>query len=203
VTTQLDHLVYAVPDLAAATASFEERFGVRPAPGGRHEDKGTRNHLVGLGGSAYLEIIGPDPESDVPPAWFGIAALTGPRLVTWAIRPVDLDATVADARAAGYDPGDVEPMSRRTTDGTVLAWRLTRRDSPAHGGLVPFLIDWGTTTHPTTSGLPQVELVSFHAEHPDAAAVSKDLAAVGARLEVRTGATAGLHARLRGPAQEL
>lgn len=194
-TAQLDHLVYAVPDLLTATASFAERYGVRPALGGRHEDKGTRNYLVGLGGSAYLEIIGSDPESDVPPGWFGIATLTEPKLVTWAVRPADFDATVAGAHAAGYDPGDVESMSRLTPDGSVLAWRLTRRYPLPHDGLVPFLIDWGTTVHPTTSGLPEVELVSFHAEHPDAAAVGRDLAAVGARLEVRTGPKAGLHAR--------
>jgi hypothetical protein len=197
VSAQPDHLVYAVPDLAIATASFAERYGVRPAPGGRHEDKGTRNYLVGLGGSAYLEIIGPDPESDLPPAWFGIATLTGPKLVTWAVRPEDFDATIAAARAAGYDPGDVESMSRRTPDGSVLAWRLTRRDPLPHNGLVPFLIDWGSTVHPATSGLPEVELVSFHAEHPDPPAVGRDLAAVGARLEVRAGAKAGLHARFR------
>ncbi|HEX6353616.1 VOC family protein [Actinophytocola sp.] len=190
---QLDHLVYAVPDLAVATAAFADRYGVQPVPGGRHEGKGTRNYLVGLGGSAYLEIIGPDPESDSPPTWFEIAALTEPKLVDWAIRPADLDATVANARAAGYDPGEVESMSRLTTDGTVLAWRLT----PPRGALVPFLIDWGTTSHPTTSGLPEVELVSFHAEHPDVAAISRDLAAVGARLDVRTGPNPGLYARFR------
>jgi hypothetical protein len=197
VYAQLDHLVYAVPDLAVATASFAERYGVRPAPGGRHEDKGTRNYLVGLGGSAYLEIIGPDPESDLPPGWFGIATLTEPTLVTWAVRPADFDAAVAGAQAAGYDPGEVESMSRRTPDGSVLAWRLTRRDPLPHNGLVPFLIDWGATAHPTTFGLPEVELVSFYAEHPDAAAVGRDLSAVGARLEVRTGANARLHARFR------
>jgi hypothetical protein len=197
VNAQLDHLVYAVPDLEAATASFAERYGVRPAPGGRHEDKGTRNYLVGLGGSAYLEIIGRDPESEVPPGWFGIATLTEPKLVTWAVRPADFDATIARARAAGYDPGQVQLMSRRTQNGSVLAWRLTLRDPLPHNGLVPFLIDWGTSAHPTASGLPEVELVSFYGEHPDAAAVGRDLAALGARLDVRTGANPGLHARFR------
>ena len=167
------------------------------SPGGRHESKGTRNYLVGLGGSAYLEIIGPDPEAVRPPTWFGVAGITEPRLVTWAIRPTDFDATVASARAAGYDVGEVESMSRRTTDGTVLAWRLTLRNPLAHGGIVPFLIDWGTTRHPASAGLPEVELVSFHAEHPDVAAVDRDLAAVGAHLDTRPGMSAGLHARFR------
>lgn len=198
VDPQLDHLVYAVPNLAEAVTAFADRFGVTPMPGGRHEHHGTRNYLVGLGGLAYLEIIGPDPDAEIPPGWFGIAALTEPTLVTWAIHAADFDSTIARARAAGYDPGAVEPMSRHTSDGAVLAWRLTRREP--HGGPVPFLIDWGTTRHPATSGLPEVELVSFHAEHPDAAAVRKNLAAVGARLDVRAGPHAALHAVLRGPA---
>jgi hypothetical protein len=55
-TTVFDHLVYAVPDLAAAVAEFEARTGIRPAAGGSHAGRGTANFLVGLG-SAYLEIM--------------------------------------------------------------------------------------------------------------------------------------------------
>ena len=42
----IDHLVYAVPDLAAAVAEAEERFGVRPQAGGQHIGLGTRNALL-------------------------------------------------------------------------------------------------------------------------------------------------------------
>ncbi|MDH6486383.1 hypothetical protein M2157_002382 [Streptomyces sp. SAI-127] len=41
----------------------------------------------------------------------------------------DLDAAVATARARGYDPGEIRPMSRRTPDGTLLTWRLTDGDT--------------------------------------------------------------------------
>ncbi|GAA3309005.1 VOC family protein [Nonomuraea dietziae] len=143
----LDHLVYAVPDLEEGVAAFAERTGVRPVKGGSHPG-GTANYLVGLGPTAYLEIIGPDPEVEgARPRAFGLETLTEARLAAWAIRPEDLDATVERARRRGYDPGEVHPLSRRTPDGTLLEWRLTRRDDPAAIRPVPFLIDWGATAH--------------------------------------------------------
>lgn len=143
----LDHLVYAVPDLAAAVPAFTAATGVEPAPGGRHLGRGTRNYLVGLGPTAYLEIIGPDLEHpadagvQVP---FGLDALTTPRLVTWAVHPVDITTAVAAAAAAGADLGPILPMSRRTPAGDLLEWRLTAPDLAPFDGVTPFLIDWGT-----------------------------------------------------------
>jgi len=163
----LDHIVLAVPDLAAGVEQFTERTGVRPVPGGRHLGVGTANHLVGLDGcgDAYLEIIGPDPDQPAPPQPrpFGIDDLAAARVATWAVRPADLDRQVAEARARGYDPGAPRAMSRATPDGEGLHWRLTGLDPTAGEGLVPFLIDWGSTPHPASRGLPVVRLRSFEA----------------------------------------
>ncbi|GAA2401393.1 VOC family protein [Nonomuraea africana] len=195
----LDHLVYAVPDLEEGVAVFAERTGVRPMKGGSHPG-GTANYLVGLGPTAYLEIIGPDPEVEgARPRALGLETLTEARLAAWAIRPEDLDATVARARERGYDPGEVQPLSRRTPDGTLLEWRLTRWDNPAAIRPVPFLIDWGTTRHPAASGLPQLTLAAFSAVTPDVAAVRADLDAVGAELDVEEGPEVRLRAVLDTP----
>ncbi|WP_206062304.1 VOC family protein [Nonomuraea basaltis] len=177
----LDHLVYATPDLDATAAELERLLGVRAAVGGRHPGLGTRNQLIGLGGRSYLEIIGPDPDQDPPigPRPFGIDELTAAALVSWAVAVDGIDAVVARARTLGYDPGDPQDMSRRTPAGDLLSWRLTPPQHIGHAGIVPFLIDWGSTRHPTESGLPLVELVSLRIGHPDPEAARKDLTAVG------------------------
>jgi len=65
-------------------------------------------------------------------------------------------------------------------------------------GLVPFLIDWGTTTHPTTAVLPTLSLRSFEAEHPDPNRIRTRLAALDVDLPVRPGPQPRLLVRLNG-----
>ncbi|MER7015451.1 VOC family protein [Saccharopolyspora sp. NPDC000359] len=199
VEPRLDHLVYGVPDLLAGVRAVADLLGVDPVPGGRHPDNGTQNYLVGLGGRAYLEVIGPDPTATRPPTAFGLATLTVPRLVTWAVRTPDLDQAVSDARGAGHDPGEPRPMSRRTPDGQLLEWRLAKREPSPRDGLVPFLIDWGSAPHPADSGLPQVRLLALRAEHPDPESVRADLRAVGVHLELTRADAPTLRAEIEGP----
>ncbi|WP_369274153.1 VOC family protein [Streptomyces sp. R11] len=185
----LDHLVLATPDLSATVADFARRTGVTPAPGGVHVGLGTRNYLVSLGGTSYLEIIGPDPEQSAPggPRPFEVDGLTAPRTVTWAISPPDLDAAIAAARGRGYDPGPAQSMSRRRPDGTLLEWRLTDGDDAHPSGLVPFLIDWSATVHPTASDLPTTPLLSLSASAPEPDEIRPLLAALGTDLDLRAG----------------
>jgi catechol 2,3-dioxygenase-like lactoylglutathione lyase family enzyme len=194
VTPTLDHLVYAVPDLAAAVAWFSAATGVEPAPGGSHVGLGTANHLVGLGQSQYLEIIGPDPDQPAPdrPRPFGVDDLTGPRLVTWAVATRNVDVLIAEARSGGYDPGEARAMSRRTPTGDLLEWRLTAPDAGYGAGLVPFLIDWEATRHPTSRGLPQTPLLELRATHPDPASVRPALAALRVDLRLDIAESAAL-----------
>jgi Glyoxalase-like domain len=196
-----DHVVYGVADLDAAMDELAERLGVRPVPGGRHVGRGTHNALLGLGGGAYLEVIAADPEQAPAPGAmpFALDRLRLPRLVGWACGTADLDQRVAAARERGHDPGDVQPMSRRRPDGAVLQWRLTRHDADPDRLVVPFLIDWGSSPHPSATAPAGVRLVELRGEHPDAAATREVLAALGVDLPVDEGPEPALVATLDTP----
>jgi hypothetical protein len=195
----LDHLIYGVPVLADGVDQLERRFGVRAQPGGKHQGLGTHNALLGLGQSAYLEAIAPDPDQPVPamPRPFGLDSLAGPRLVGWAIRCDDIDARVAQARAQGYDPGDAVELQRTTAQGTVLRWRLT--PNALGGGPIPFLIDWGDAVHPSRSAPAGLTLLSFHLEHPQPEVLTRALGALAAEVPVVPRPIPRLAARIDGP----
>jgi catechol 2,3-dioxygenase-like lactoylglutathione lyase family enzyme len=201
---ELDHIVYAAPDLQAAVADFTERTGLRPVEGGAHPGWGTRNHLVGLGPDIYLEIVGPDPEQEEPaePRPFMVDALRSPGIVTWCVRTDDLDAAVVRAHALNLDLGVVRGMSRRTPEGTLLQWRLTDpRDAP-FAGLVPFLIDWGATPHPAESLTVRAGLADMHLSAPEPAALAARLAALGLDTRPEPGPT-GITVTLDTPKGEV
>ena len=94
----IDHLVYAAPDLSAAVAGLEERFGARAQAGGRHIGRGTRNALLALGPRTYLEIIAPDPGQPEPPVPrpFGVDDLSRGDLAGWALACDDIDVEHPD-----------------------------------------------------------------------------------------------------------
>jgi glyoxalase-like protein len=186
----LDHVVLATPDLAGTVAEFTERTGTAPVAGGVHPDRGTRNYLVGFDARSYLEIIGPDPERTVgsDAMGFGLATLAEPRVMAWAVHPVDIVAARSAAAELGHDTGEVRDARRRTAEGRLLEWRMTDAPNGLAAGIVPFLIDWGTTPHPA-NGIPRVDLVAFAGRHPDADTVRSVLAALGTGLRLETGPT--------------
>lgn len=190
----VDHFVFAGPDLNEAMDLIEERFGVRPTDGGAHVGLGTRNGLLALGGTTYLEVIGPDLEQDDPSGSrpFGIDDLEAPRLVTWASPSSHPDDLIAKAKRAGVDLGFVIDMSRRKPDGELLEWRLTVRSWDGPVVPVPFFIDWGQTPSPAATLQTNVSLSSFTIAHPKADEVNVALSALGLPVE----ATASDVARL-------
>ena len=198
---KVDHLVYATPDLQRGVERIEQLLGVRAAAGGQHPGRGTRNALLALGPSVYLEIIGPDPEQQKPPQSrpFGIDDLKEPRLAAWAAKSSDLERLAAAARADGVVLGDIAPGSRRRADGVLLSWRYTGPKTVVADGLVPFFIDWGQTPHPAASAPGGVTLVALRAEHPQAAQVQPMLRRLHVDLPVRHGSHSALVATITGP----
>jgi len=196
----IDHLVYATPDLAAGVNEIEALLGIHATPGGQHPGEGTRNALVALGPTSYLEIIGPDPDQGKPagPRKFEIDDLKESRLVTWAAKGTNLTQIVTEARRRGVPVGDVIPGSRRTPTGVLLSWHITNQRAFVANGLVPFFIDWGDTPHPAKSAAAGATLISIRAEHPDPENVQRVLAALGLELPVVKGAKPSLIATIAG-----
>lgn len=200
-TPRIDHLVYGVAALAPAADHLERLLGVRPEPGGKHEGLGTHNALLALGTGVYLELIAPDPEQPEPerPRPFGLDTLRAPGFVGWAARAGQLSERVATARARGYDAGEVLAMSRATPAGRRLHWTLTFRDEPFGEGLVPFLIDWGDTPHPSETAPAGCTLREIRAEHPDPEPIVNALRALDVELPLQRGPQPALVAAIEGP----
>ena len=185
---QLDHLVIGAPDLEAACDSIAARTGVRPPLGGRHTSGGTWNALAALGHRCYLEIIAPDPAAPREArGWYpALAALGAPRPFAFAcVAPGGIDALAARANAAGI-AGSVEEGGRVTATGTRLRWRLFEPETP-FGDLFPFFIDWGDSPHPCGDAPPGLTLAGLSLCHPDPAALSAALAALGLSATIDKG----------------
>ena len=193
--SSLDHLVVAGPDFDTAIRWVESRLGVPLLPGGRHPAWGTRNSILPIGPSCYLEVIGPEQPGTRPPL-FGIPALTSPKLVTWAAKSEDLALTLVQARALDIDLGARMPGRRVREDGTVLSWELTDPASERESGLIPFFIDWKNGLHPSGDGAREVELVRVDAQHPDPEPLMERLEALGAPLSIQVGPVPSLSAML-------
>jgi hypothetical protein len=207
--SRIDHLVVAGPELAGLAADIASRYGVSPIPGGAHPGRGTRNELLGLGEGRYLELIGPDPEQPPPRGGrpFGVDAVSQPALVTWCARPQrPIHDVVVDAAAAGFDLGPVVAMSRARPDGVLLQWHLTITPLVSdHEGTMPFLIDWGSSPHPSASLPGGLELVELILETREPSKLRELLTIVGDfdDVTVEPGNVARLRARLRTPLGEL
>ena len=198
--TQVDHLLYATPDLDLGVAAIEKLLGVHATAGGQHLGFGTRNALLALGPLTYLEIIGPDSAQPKPagPRRFGVDDLKAPQLIGWVSRAPELDALVVRARAQGIAMGDALSGGRKQPDGTTLTWRYTDPSAVIEHRLVPYFMDWGQSPHPATTAAKGARLVALRAEHPDPARIERMLRALSLDLPVTRGAQPMLVATLEG-----
>ncbi len=204
---QIDHLVLAANDLDWLRTWWFDRSGVASVDGGAHDGRGTRNALVGLGGAegpcTYLELIGPDPEQPKPkaPRYFGIDDLAPneARLVTFAISVDDLEAAVDSVASVGLTTGVIQSMSRMRPDGVRLSWRLAVPDADDLGGAQPFLIEWGTTPHPSASLPAGATLESFGVASPASARLAAMFDALGVAIGVEAADRPMLSAAIKSP----
>ena len=171
---ELDHLIFASPDLDTGVAHIERLTGATAVTGGPHPGVGTHNALLTFDEITYFEVIAIDPTQPEPPnpRPFGLDDADEPRLAGYAIHPAPgetIDEVAGLLRDAGHDPGPVTSMSRVKPDGEEIHWSLTRaamREVPCP---VPFVIDWGETPSPARSLPSMGSLVELRISHPDRA----------------------------------
>ncbi len=172
VPAMLDHLLLGCSDLDEGIAFVEKHTGVRPAMGGVHPGRGTRNALLSLGPLHYLEVIAPDPgQTEMPNVRAELPAmlrkLAAPALVDWAVHTSDIATVVDRWRKAAVEFHGPTPGSRARPDGKVLHWQTLNLDND-RDGLLPFFIEWGADTrHPSLDAPSGCELESFSVVSPD------------------------------------
>ncbi len=137
--------MYAVPDLENSMAEIASITGIVPSDGGVHPGNGTRNALLRLSNSSYLEIIGPDKKQNLENTLGELLVSKNTSGIrAWAVAVSDL-ASVADvAQELGFRLRDRKEMSRKTPEGSLLEWELLFLED----ALLPFFIDWKGSEHP-------------------------------------------------------
>jgi hypothetical protein len=204
VPTMLDHLLLGCSDLDQGVAFVEKQTGVRPAMGGVHPGRGTRNALLSLGRLHYLEVIAPDPaQTEIPKVRAELPAmlkqLRAPTLVDWAVHTSDIVGVAERWKKAGVVFQGPTPGSRARPDGKMLHWQTINLEND-RDGLLPFFIQWGAdTVHPSVDAPQGCKLESFAVVSPDSAALSPEFQKLGISVEVESGKLAHLRAEIIGP----
>jgi hypothetical protein len=201
---ELDHLLWAAPDLEAGSKLIAQLTGVEPMRGGSHPGFGTCNSLLALDNGIYFEVIAPDPMQDLAGNRGGrIAAQKRPGLMGFAVRADDLTALRKNAERAGLAVNGPTAMHRSRPDGTRLDWSILYLTHDFYGEAVPFVIDWGRTPHPSQSTPQGCRLRSFTVLHPDPEPLNRLFHQLGLSVAVGRGAHLGFLAILDTPKGEV
>ena len=204
VPTMFDHLLLGCSDLDQGISFVETHTGVRPAMGGVHPGRGTRNALLSLGPLHYLEVIAPDPAQTGTPTTRAelpamLKQLSAPTLVDWAVHTLNIEAVAERVRKFSIAFHGPTPGSRARPDGKMLHWQTLNLDND-RDGLLPFFIQWGAeTVHPSVDAPAGCELESFAVVSPDTAAFAAECQKLGVSVDVTPGRAAHLQAEIVGP----
>src|SRR6266852_136184 len=189
----LDHILLGCNDLDRGIELVEQNVGVRPAIGGVHPGRGTRNALLSLGERRYLEII----------HYPQLRSMTDARLIGWAVHPPDIAAVANQLREnkiAFTGPAD---GSRKRPDGRVLTWKTVNLADDRHG-LLPFFIEWSAdTVHPSKDAPAQCSLAYFEIMSDEPDELSATIKRMGLDLPVQRSDKPRLRALISGPKGDL
>lgn len=165
---RIDHIAYAVPDLAEASLTLAKLLGCEVITGGRHLNNGTHNALINLGNDIYLELLAIDTENGeiTAPRWMGVDLLTKPRVTRWALKSDDLKSDLQALSHYSAELGNSFEGSRKKQDGSLLKWHMALPAPTPEIEIAPFAVDWKDSIHPTVSLPNECELLSIELSHP-------------------------------------
>jgi hypothetical protein len=193
---RVDHLVWFCADLAGGERYFAERMDGGSAYGGVHPGEGTRNRLLSLSDTTYVEILGRDPAQPETSLAAEVRGLKGSGLYHWAIGGVDLISLRRKAKAEGLVGSDLVSGGRKLPDGSWLGWTCFGLHGHDFGALVPFFIDWRNSPHPAKSAPRGGSLGPVVASSPAAKELREIYRILGLDVPVREAFSPGLSVTL-------
>lgn len=188
----VDHIIWACRELAGGIEELEAMTGVRAEAGGKHPGLGTHNALIHLGDRSYLEIVAPDPDQAGGPWASSLLAMAGTGPLHWAVARPKLGNYRHGLSALIGGGNEVVRASRRHPTLGLLSWELLLLPHHEFGCLVPFLIDWRDSPHPTEPLEPACALNKVRITTPQLAELLK----IGSWLGLDAEFVFGIEAKL-------
>lgn len=186
--SSIDHIVWYAEHLEQGIDTIETLLGVRAVAGGRHAGLGTHNALLSLGDRCYFEILAPDPTQSGG-AWRDyLTQSVRSGLFHWAAAAPDLETLAESPSDEFLRHRPVVRASRESPTLGTLSWSLLFPGKHPFGALLPFLIDWGNSPHPSQVAPKGCRLKSIRIQAPETKRPDAFFKALGFNIEVEAAA---------------
>ena len=140
---KIDHATVCSSHLEAMRQALTSTTGLPTEYGGPHSNHATEMALISFPDGSYLELMGiqpkPEPAAVDAHVWSKfLRNSAGP--CAFALRVTDINAEIAQLKAAGIRVGFPEASGRTRPDGTRISWETVDAGTGPRGSLFPFLI---------------------------------------------------------------
>ncbi|MDC3413137.1 VOC family protein [Aquibacillus sp. 3ASR75-11] len=150
----IDHIVIASNDPEKSAHHFANTYGLSTVSGGNHDSWGTYNHLCFLGNGCYLEWLGISNQEKATNADNPLIQQLsihlnqrGEGVFQVALRTDSINSFIHHFRENDIPFQGPLDGSRKKPDGSILSWRML---FPSGQETLPFLIEWGEGSMPTS-----------------------------------------------------
>ena len=185
---KIDHIVYCVKDLNKEIDHIEKLTGVRPKIGGIHQNNGTKNALLNLGNSCYLEILAIDKNNKEfeGARWMGIDLIDKPKITRWSLKSENLERDSEILSEQYPELGIINEGSRQTTNGQLLLWKMILPLATPEIEILPFMTDWSQSdVHPSDSLQAGCMLQNIEFYHPNPSLLKPILSNLGVDIIIK------------------